>query len=181
MTSSSFLLVESRFPRRPPALCFRAPFRFPFFCWCSSALIESSSSSSKYSFETTRQMTKTKKKKWGAVLLGFLQTLRDKTKHFLKQKRRINNNMDELTHMCWALLFLFFSPIFFRFLLWKKTPTPNCEERDSLQKEARKKKRGNSRHTLCTRDTAETRRPRARTRRKITHIEFIRIRFFPRA
>ena len=83
MTSSSFLLVESRFPRRPPALCFRAPFRFPFFCWCSSALIESSSSS-KYSFE----MTKTKKKKRGAVLLGSLQTLRDKT----KQKRRINNN-----------------------------------------------------------------------------------------
>jgi len=60
-------------------------------------------------------MTKTKKKKWGAVLLGFLQTLRDKT----KQKRRINNNMDELTHMCWALLFLFFSPInFSRFLLF---------------------------------------------------------------
>ena len=141
MTSSSFLLVESRFPRRPPALCFRAPFRFPFFCWCSSALIESSSSS-KYSFETTRQMTKTKKKKWGAVLLGsFLQTLRDKT----KQKRRINNNMDELTHMCWALLFLFFFlPVFFPVFFCEKRrgPLPKIvrRERDSLQKEARKKK-----------------------------------------
>ena len=162
MTSSSFLLVESRFPRRPPALWGRAPFRFPFFCWCSSALIESSSSSSKYSFETTRQMTKTKKKKWGAVLLGFLQTLRDKTKHFLKQKRRINNNMDELTHMCWALLFLFFSPIFFRFLLFEKRRPLPIVRREIHCRKKREKKREAIRDTHIVRATRQRRDAHAR-------------------
>ena len=156
MTSSSFLLVESRFPRCPPALCFRAPFRFPFFCWCSSALIESSSSS-KYSFETTRQMTKTKKKKWGAVLLGSLQTLRDKT----KQKRRINNNMDELTHMCWALLFLFFSPIFPVFFCEKRRPLPIVRREIHCRKK-REKKREAIRDTHCVRATRQRRDAHAR-------------------
>ena len=158
MTSSSFLLVESRFPRRPPALCFRAPFRFPFFCWCSSALIESSSSS-KYSFETTRQMTKTKKKKWGAVLLGSLQTLRDKT----KQKRRINNNMDELTHMCWALLFLFFFLPFFSvfFCFEKRRPLPIVRREIHCRKK-REKKREAIRDTHCVRATRQRRDAHAR-------------------
>ena len=155
MTSSSFLLAESRFPRRPPALCFRAPFRFPFFCWCSSALIESSSSS-KYSFETTRQMTKTKKKKWGAVLLGSLQTLRDKT----KQKRRINNNTNWLT--CAGLFFsFFFLPFFSVFFCEKRRPLPIVRREIHCRKK-REKKREAIRDTHCVRATRQRRDAHAR-------------------
>ena len=53
--------------------------------------------------------------------------------------------MDELTHMCWALLFLFFSH-FFPFSSVKKDAHPNCE-REIIKKEARKKREA-SRHYL---------------------------------
>ena len=120
MTSSSFLLVESRFPRPPPALCFRAPFRFSFFCWCcSSALIESSSSSNTVSSTTywyhTRQMTK-KEEKVGGNFVGFFANAFE-----TKRNKKKNQQHDELTHMCWALLFLFFfSQYFFPFSSVKK-------------------------------------------------------------
>ena len=156
MTSSSFLLVESRFPRRPPALCFRAPFRFPFFCWCSSALIESSSSS-KYSFETTRQMTKTKRRSGGQFCWVFCK--RFETKQNKKEESTIIWT-NWLT--CAGLFFsFFFLPFFSVFFCEKRRPLPIVRREIHCRKK-REKKREAIRDTHCVRATRQRRDAHAR-------------------
>jgi len=152
MTSSSFLLVESRFPRRPPALCFRAPFRFPFFCCCSSALIESSSSSNTVSYYET----KTKKKKWGAVLLGSLQTRETKQN---KKKESTIIRID--SHVLGSSFPFFFLPFFPVFFCEKRRPLPIVRREIHCRKK-REKKREAIRDTHCVRATRQRRDAHAR-------------------
>ena len=157
MTSSSFLLVESRFPRRPPALCFRAPFRFPFFCWCSSALIESSSSS-KYSFETTRQMTKTKRRSGGQFCWVFCK--RFETKQNKKEESTIIwTNWLTCAGLFFSFFFLPFFPVFF---CEKRRPL-HAWERFIAERSKKKKERQFATHIVYARHGRDATPTRANT------------------
>ena len=157
MTSSSFLLVESRFPRRPPALCFRAPFRFPFFCWCSSALIESSSSS-KYSFETTRQMTKTKRRSGGQFCWVFCKRFET------KQNKKEESTIIRIDSHVLGSSFPFFFSHFFPFSSVKKDAHSQLwGERFIAERSEKKKERQFATHIVYARHGRDATPTRANT------------------